>query len=68
MTMVYLVNKPQVSSHITIWLLLFLEYEFIIMYKPRHTHAVVYVISMLLNTTEPTSVNDQIIDAALFHL
>jgi hypothetical protein len=67
MTMVYLVNKPQVSNHITIWLLLFLEYEFI-MYKPRHTHAVIYVISRLLNTTEPTSVNDQTIDAALFHL
>jgi hypothetical protein len=30
MAFAYLVNKPQVSKRITRWLLLFLEYEFIV--------------------------------------
>jgi len=34
MTLVYLINKPQVSRKITRWLLLFLEHDFIIVYKP----------------------------------
>ncbi len=33
MALVYLVNKPHVSKRITRWLLLFLEYDFIIIYK-----------------------------------
>jgi hypothetical protein len=40
MALVYLINKPQISKHIARWLLLFLEYEFIVIYKPRHTHVV----------------------------
>jgi hypothetical protein len=35
MALVYLVNKPQVSGRIVRWLLLFLEYDFIIVYKPN---------------------------------
>jgi hypothetical protein len=30
---VYLINKPQISSKITRWFLLFLEYDFKIVYK-----------------------------------
>jgi hypothetical protein len=33
MALVYLVNKPHVSRKITRWLLLFLEYDFIVVYK-----------------------------------
>ncbi len=33
MALVHLVNKPQVSSRLTRWLLLFLEYDFKIVYK-----------------------------------
>jgi hypothetical protein len=33
MALVYLVNKPHVSKRITRWLLLFLEYDFTIVYK-----------------------------------
>ncbi len=33
MALVYLVNKPQVSGKITKWLLLFLKYDFIVVYK-----------------------------------
>jgi hypothetical protein len=33
MALVYLVNKPQVSGRLIRWLLLFLEYDFKIVYK-----------------------------------
>jgi hypothetical protein len=35
MALVYLVNKPQVSGRIIRWLLLFLKYDFTIMYKAK---------------------------------
>ncbi len=38
MGLVYLVNKPQVSGQIARWLLLFLKYEFKIIYKPGKSH------------------------------
>jgi hypothetical protein len=45
--LVYLVNKPQVSSKITRWLLLFLEYGFKMIYKPRRSHLMVRAIRYL---------------------
>jgi hypothetical protein len=39
--LVYLLNKLQVSGCIVRRLLLFLDYEFAIVHKPRHTHVVV---------------------------
>jgi hypothetical protein len=48
MALVYLVNKPQVSRRIAKWLL-FLEYEFIVVYKPNKTHVVVDVLSRQLD-------------------
>jgi hypothetical protein len=47
---VYLVNKPQVFGSITKWLLLFLEYDFTIVYKPK-THVVTDVLSRLANSS-----------------
>jgi hypothetical protein len=44
MALVYLVNKPQVSRIITRWLLLFLEYDFTVVYKLSRTHVVANVI------------------------
>jgi len=38
MALIYLVNKPQVSRHIVQWLLLFLEYDFCMVYKPNRSH------------------------------
>jgi len=38
MALPYLVKKPQLSSQIARWLLLFLEYVFSVMYKPRCFH------------------------------
>ncbi len=52
MALVYLVNKPQVSRRVTRWLLLFLIYNFTIMYKPHKTHVIVKALSRLPNTTK----------------
>jgi hypothetical protein len=66
MAFVYLVNKPQVFGRITKWLLLFLEYEFIVIYKPSRTHVVVDVLFELLDSLKPLGVPDQTMDASLF--
>jgi hypothetical protein len=39
MALVYLVNKPQVFGIIARRLLLFLEYDFKIVYKPNRSHS-----------------------------
>jgi hypothetical protein len=38
MALVYLVNKPQIFGIIAKWLLLFLEHDFKIIYKPSKSH------------------------------
>ncbi len=63
MSMVYLVNKPHVSRRITKWLLLFLEYEFTIVYKPSKTHVVVDDLFRLPNISKPLGILYQIMDA-----
>jgi hypothetical protein len=68
MALVYLVSKPQVSREIMRWLLLFLEYDFIIMYKLGRTHVVTNALSRLPNIIEPTSVFDQTTYASLFYI
>jgi hypothetical protein len=40
MALVYLVNKSHVSRRIAKWLLFFLEYDFIVVYKPGKTHGI----------------------------
>jgi hypothetical protein len=39
MALLYLVQKPQISRRITRWLLFFLEYIFLVIYKPRRFHS-----------------------------
>jgi hypothetical protein len=41
MALIYLVNKPHVLGRIARWLLLFLEYDFTVVYKLGGTHVVV---------------------------
>ncbi len=50
MVLVYLVNKSQVLERIAKWLLLFLEYEFTIVYKLGCTPIVADALSRLPNT------------------
>jgi hypothetical protein len=56
MALVNLVNKPHVFGRIARWLLLFLEYEFIVVYKPSRTHVVANVLSRLLDSSKPLGV------------
>ncbi len=63
--MIYLVNKPQVPRRIAKQLLLFLEYEFTIVYKPSRTHVVVDVLSRLLDSSKPLGVQDQTMDRCI---
>jgi hypothetical protein len=66
--LVYLDHKPQVFGRIIKWLLLFLEYEFTIVYKLGRTHVVANVLSRLSDNLEPLGVQDQIVDASLFSI
>jgi hypothetical protein len=58
MALIYLVNKPHVDRRIARWLLLFLKYEFIVVYKPGKTHVVVDVLSRLPDSSKPLGVLD----------
>jgi hypothetical protein len=49
MAIMYLVNKPQVFSKIARWLLVFLEYDFKIVYKPGISHLMVDALSRFPN-------------------
>jgi hypothetical protein len=58
MVLVYLVNKPQVSGRIARWLLLFLEYDFTLVYKLGKTHGIADALSMLSNGKPAIEVED----------
>ncbi len=53
MALMYLINKPQVSSIITKWLLLLLECDFKIVYKLGRCHLMANALSRLPNHVEP---------------
>jgi hypothetical protein len=46
--------------------LLFLEYEFTVVYKLGKTHVVADALSILLDSSKPLGVPDHIVDALLF--
>ncbi len=58
MALLYLVQKPQVSRIIIRWLLLFFEYDFLIIYKIGRSHFVVDVLSQMPDLTEGSGVLD----------
>jgi hypothetical protein len=68
MALLYLINKLQLSGKIVRWLLLFLEYNFTMVYKPRCSHIVANVISQLPEVTENLGNPNRTIDASLFIL
>jgi hypothetical protein len=68
MALLYLVKKPQFSSRITWWLLLFLEYNFLVVYKPRKSHSITDALSHLSTVDELSGVPNQVVDAPLFLL
>jgi len=67
MALVYLVNKPQVSGRIIKWLLLFLEYDFIVMYKLGRIHVITNALLRLPDIIESIGVFDQTTYASLFY-
>ncbi len=68
MALLYSVQKSQVLGIITRWLLLFLEYDFSVIYKPRRFHFVVDALFRMPNLKEENGVLDQTMDIMLFLL
>jgi hypothetical protein len=66
--MLYLVQKPQVLGKITQWLIFFLGYDFLVIYKPGISHYVADALSRMPNLTTRNGVLDQIIDVSFFLL
>jgi hypothetical protein len=58
MALVYMVNKPQIFGKITKQLLLFLEYDFKIVYNLGRSHLIVDALSRLPNQAKPIGVPD----------
>jgi hypothetical protein len=56
MALVYLVNKPQVYGMLIRWLLLFLEYDFKIIYKLGRSHQMADALNRLPNHIKPGGV------------
>jgi hypothetical protein len=67
MALVYLVNKQQVLGKIVRWLLLFLKYDLIVVYKPCKIDVVANALSKLLDIIKPTNVFDQTTYLSLFY-
>jgi hypothetical protein len=66
MALIYLVNKPHVSSRLVRWVLLFMEYDFKIIYKHGRSHLMVDALSRLPNHTKLVGVPHQTYDACVF--
>ena len=64
----YLVNKPHVSSRLAQWLLLFLEFDFKVIYKLGKTHGVADALSRNEGAEPATGIPDQTTDAQLFSM
>ena len=62
----YLVNKPQESGRLAQWLLLFLEFDFKVIYKPGKTHGAADAVSRNEGAEPATGILDQTTDAQQF--
>jgi hypothetical protein len=66
MVSMYLFNKLQNFGRLVKWLLLFLEYDFKIIYKPDRSHLMVDALNRLHNQIEHVGIPNQTCDAHLF--
>jgi hypothetical protein len=66
MALLYLVWKSHVSRRIKRWLLLFLEYDFLIIYKP--SHYVVDALSWMFDLIKECGIPNQTMETTLFLL
>lgn len=65
-TLKYLVNKPILGGKIYQWLLLFEEYDFEVIGKPRKLNVGPDHLSRIEKGEEPTNIKDNLFDAQLF--
>jgi hypothetical protein len=68
MALIYLVNKTQVSGRISRWLLLFLGFDFTVVYKPGKTHGIADTLSRNTIVEPATGITDATSDAQLFSI
>jgi len=68
MALMYIINKPQIFSKLDKWLLLFLKYDFKIIYKPGRPHLITNTLNRLPNQIEPIGIPNQICDVHMFTL
>jgi hypothetical protein len=61
----YLVNKPVLGERICQWLLLFQEFDFEVIVKPRKLNAGHDHLSRVTNKEEPTNLEDNFLDTWL---
>jgi hypothetical protein len=64
----YLVNKPVLGGRICRWILLFQEYDFEIVVKPRRMNKGPDHLSRLEHGEEPTNLEDTLLDAQLIDI
>ena len=62
----YLVNNPVLGGRICIWMILFQDYDFEIIVKPRRLNLGPDHLSRLKSGEEPTSLEEDLPDAQLF--
>jgi hypothetical protein len=65
-TLKYLVNKLVLWGRICRWLLLFQEFDFEVIFKPGKLNAGPDHLSRVMDGEEPTSLEDNFLDAQLF--
>jgi len=68
MALLYLVKKLQLLGQIAKWLFLFLEYNLLVVYKPKGFHYVANIFLQLPNVTKNSGILDKTIDTPLFVL
>jgi hypothetical protein len=68
MVVVYLINKPHVTSKLIRWFFLFMEYDFKIIYKLGGSHLMVDALNILPNYIKPIGIPYQTCDAHMFTL
>jgi hypothetical protein len=68
MALVYLINKSQVFDTLIRWILLFMEYDFKIVYKLSRSHLMADALSKLPNHIEHVGVPNQTYDVHMFTL
>jgi hypothetical protein len=68
MALLYLVRKSQVSRRLVRWLLLFLEYDFLIIYKPGRSQSMANSLPQIFDLIEENRIPDQTMDAPFFFL